>query len=55
MFEGAAGIDQQQKVASIGTVSFSYQVAFSFLRLMRKDLGQGVVKYLVHDPELSRP
>lgn len=55
MLEDAAGIDQQQKVAFIGTVSFSYQVAFSFLRPMRKDLGQGVVKYLVHDPELSKP
>lgn len=53
-FEMAAGINQQQKLAFIAPVHFSYQVAFSFLMPMRENLGQGVVRYLVHDPELSK-
>lgn len=53
-FETAAGINQQQKLAFIAAVHFSYQVAFSFLMPMRENLGQGVVMYLVHDPELSK-
>lgn len=53
-FETAAGINQQQKLAFITAMPFSYQVAFSFLMPMRVNLGQGVVRYLVHDPELSK-
>lgn len=50
-FETAAGIDEQQKLAFLAAVHFSYPVAFSFLMPMRETLGRGVVRYLVHDPE----
>lgn len=53
-FETAAGTNQQQELASIAAVHFSYQVAFSFLMPIRENLGQGVVRYLVHDTELSK-
>lgn len=53
-FETAAGINQQQQLAFFAAAHFSYQVAFSFLMPMRENLRQGVVRYLVHDPELSK-
>lgn len=46
-FETAAGFNQQQKLAFLAALHFTYRVAFSFLMPMRETLGQGVVRYLL--------